>query len=221
MARQSLTTRIASKQRDNRYENYINSFEEPYPVNPLKRLRVNAGLSLEGLGSLVGLSKQTLIRAEQGLFDEVPMKLLDYWQDQDVNLLSLTNSYEYFQLTVRSRHHRIFGNRFNLGFHLPDHQDERNGTERTERNGSTLSFLHPMQQLFQSWVAGAPMNTTECAKLLCISQPLLSHWIRNPRQAKVPGPLVSALIQNGYSKAEVRKLISAYAAYRKELGYER
>lgn len=192
--RQKLNQRIAGQRRDERYEQFINSASEPFPLNHLKQLRTRDNLSLQDLSEKCGLSKQTLIRAEQGLFDEVPEKLMRYWLDQGENELVLMDGYLDFQLTVRGRIKRIFGDGINEA--LPVNQ-------------------HPLVTLTNDyWIAGGPMNIMECAKLLCVSQPLLNHWIKNPKQKVVPQPLLTALFQNGYAKFELSVLITNYSRYR-------
>ncbi len=198
MTRQSLQTRQTARERDNRYEQFISSFAEPYPINPFRVLRMGKALTLTNLAVLCNLSKQTLIRAEQGLFDEPPVKLMEYWLKHGENELDLRDRYHDFQLSVRSRHARLFGN--SLG-----------------KVGHESGDLHPLEWLLTQWVAGQPMNLMECAKLLCVSQPLLNNWIKNPRQLTVPKPLQSALLQNGYSRREIKVFVGAYDTYRKGL----
>lgn len=197
MKRQSLSTRLNAKQREDRYWAYVNSIHEPFPSNPLRKARISRNETLQSLADKCGLSKQTLIRSEQGLFEEPPVKLVTYLVSDGANELQLRDDYEGFVLGVRSRHKRMFG--------------EFNKTVRE-------AGQHPLTWLLSNWIVGEPMNVTEMAKLLCLSQAQLSHWLNNPKQVKVPSPLLTALFQSGYAKFELESLVTEYAKYRTEIG---
>lgn len=198
--RQPLNTRLAGVKRDERYKAYLNHpAHDPYPTNPFRSFRLAHNLGVGETADLIGISKQAYIRTEQGMFTEPPDAIVKWFSHKwTLSERDLIADYEDFQLEVRSRHHRLFGD---MGFAL-------------------LGTVHPLIRLLSSWEDpdGVPlgsMNVTECAKLLCLSQPLLNNWLKHDKkQVIVPVPFTNALLQSGYSKHEIDLLRLAYSDYR-------
>lgn len=200
----SVSKKFADRARANRYKHYLNAIAElsgePEPLNPFKELRTNAQLTLVQLVDKTGLTKQALIRTEQGIYPEPPDRLLDFWTKEGNSYPELRNNYESWQMTIRSRHDRLFL--------WPRTWDQR---------------VHPLMQLAELWrnpftdlpYSGEPMNPTELSKLLCVSQAVVNHWLKHPIQQKsVPTPLWVALSASGYSKKELAQLSEAYYKFR-------
>lgn len=204
--------RTPSKTRANRYRSYCEqvdcSSDLPNPVNPFKHTRVTLELTLEAFAALCGVSKQAIIRQEQGVPDKPIDKVAEYLvQKHGYDYLPLINGYEEFQILTRQRNRRLFGRWDGLTFY-PMHEE------------------HPLLRLLTSaWeypsVGSEPgepvgrMNPTELAKLLCINQAIIDHFLNKVhRQHSVPKPLLNALRQNGYTIKELTLFEDAYTAYR-------
>lgn len=206
--------KLATRQRQDRYKAYINAVARvkgPAPTNPFRVLRLNANLTIQDLTELTGVSKQAIIRLEQGTYSEPVDRVLNFWieqgarYNQDTDYVSLVNRYEHYQEVIRKRHARIFGN-------MPMHSWFKQHLDQ-----------HPFTLLRSLWqdpesLSDTPlgsMNVTECSKLLCIPQSVLDHFDnRIVRQGSVPKPLITALRQNGYRSDELFIFEQAYTDYR-------
>lgn len=195
----------------------------PIPENPLRSLRYNGrietstgtgmktssfdstvikGRSLSELSGLCRVSKQAIIRTEQGVYPEIPKGILEYLIKQGVPYLLMVNGYEEFQLAIRRRHFGIFGHT-QVEFKLEEHPN------KTLRNRWTYPTMLPV---------GFEMNITEQAKLLCISQSVLNHFESHPnRQQSVPYTLNRALSEANYSVAFLEQFSQAYKNHRQWL----
>jgi len=162
----------------------------PPPVNIFKELREEQGWSHDQLGRRALLSKQALIRVEQGTWANPLPTLVDYWvKHHGVNELTLLDNYEWFRNAQRRRHHKLFG------FHI---------------NVAASSPIHPMRQIRE------PYNPSEVAKMLCVPQATIQYFERKWKQQKsVPKELCVALHDIGYTLNEVRCFEADYAAWRR------
>jgi transcriptional regulator with XRE-family HTH domain len=191
-----------------RYTRSVNKLKGDPPVNPFKYMRAVALHSketptLESLCNAMGISKQALIRTEQGTYVEPPQAIIEYYAEEEgADYVTLGRLYKEFQRDVRKRHYRIFG-------------------DLNERDFFSEG-LHPFTVLRRNWtdpISGVPyageMNVTECAKLLCVPQGTLSYFQNKlTHQASVPDVLISALKDNGYTGDELDTLVYEYYAYR-------
>ena len=166
----------------------------PPPINPFKSLRESANLTLVEFAAYTGVSKQALIRLEQGTYaDPLPTVLDAVIQDYTVSYLELVNVYEQFQVNMRKRHHRYFGN---IIFKLNDADP----------------MIHPMRVIRGNY------NPTEVAKALCLPQATLEHFERKAKhQQSVPKVIDSVLREIGYYAHEVLMFEQAYKVYRQRL----
>lgn len=214
--------RPSSVKRMDRYLNAVHLVQgDPIVFNPFKQLRttgrftlpqytqedltldVTTGYTIQELADLAGISKQALIRTEQGCYTEPPERIVDYWvEKRDCDYTTLTNGYFLFVTHTRRRHEKLFGA-------FPDLVDFQHARQ------------HPMKFLRSLWTNPfdetniGTMNITEMAKLLCLSQSMLDHFENHPRrQQTVPAPLVQALRDNTYTSYEVGQLQLAYEWYR-------
>jgi transcriptional regulator with XRE-family HTH domain len=205
--------RLATRQRESRINTYleaVNSLHGPDPTNPFRWLRLNANLTLNELCELTGVSKQAMIRLEQGTYAEPIERVMEFWltnasrYNQDTDYVELTNKYERYKAVMRKRHSRIFGSMPVLdAFH-----------RRIDK--------HPFVTLRSLWqnpetqqVLGT-MNVTECSKLLCIPQSVLDHFQNKvARQQTVPQPLLEALRDNGYGSDDLSVFSQAYEDHRR------
>lgn len=205
--------KLVTKQRESRINAYLAAVTpsaSDNPVNPLKDLRAQSGLTMQGICDLSGISRQALIRAEQGVYPSIPERLLTFWLDfrfvnrEPVTYVELTTSYTNFKLATRASHYRMFGT------------PEFLVTPSAVGNLTT----HPLQLLFDNWELPdltklGKMNPTEFAKLLCISQSVVDHFLKKiANQASVPTQIRSALFDSGYTNNELANFEKCYVRYR-------
>src|SRR6478735_4329964 len=115
-------------------------------VNVFKDLREETGLSHVELSRKIHISKQALIRLEQGMFTEPLPTVLEYYvKYHGVSELRMRDAYEGFQHANRRKHFRYFG-------------IDLNG----DPSFSDLDNLHPFRQLRLR----IGVNPTEVAKAL-------------------------------------------------------
>lgn len=192
------------KTRIHLYREAVLGLKGPPPVNIFRQLRLEKNLTLKNLTDSTGLSKQAMIRTEQGVYDAPPMALMEYWLNKGQLHNTLTESYADFQVATRTQHHKLFGE-VNVK-NLPDH-------------------VHPQEWLRRNWTyppVGEPgdrigtLNKTEMAKLLCINQAVVDYFENHVvKQQTVPFPISYALRDNGYSVAFLEELDDAYSRHRK------
>lgn len=163
------------------------------PINPFTQIRLNQDDTVQGFADKVGVSKQAVIRLEQGTFNEPLPNVVDYCVNiLGVNWSGLMGDYEEFQKLQRSRYPRLFG-------HFPI---------------SWTPDIHPMR-ILRLKNPIVELTPTEVAKALCFSQATLVHWERHPRlQQSVPKQFCEILNEIGYTAEEVRSLQTAYRWYR-------
>lgn len=163
------------------------------PTNPFSAIRAKHDFTVQGFADLCQVSKQAIIRLEQGTFNEPLPSVVDYCTNVlGVNWSDLVGDYETFQHLQRARYPRLFGA-------IPY---------------DWVADVHPMR-----WLRGnapvTPLTPTEVAKALCFSQATLVHWERHPKlQQSVPKQFCEILNEIGYSAEEVRRVQSAYKGYR-------
>ncbi len=168
----------------------------PTPINPFRALRLENDESLAHLALKIPISKQALIRLEQGTYsDPLPSVLNYYSKNYHLSEHELSIRYANFQKVQRSNHERYF-------------QDVRSllAVEVTVDN---LPQSHPFRLL------RGTRSCTEVAKHLCIPQATLTYFERNVVQQKsVPKVLTSVMREIGHYSSEVQALIEAYDNYR-------
>lgn len=202
-----------------KYDRYLRSVEKlngKAPENPFKVLRETNQITLESLAKQIGITRQAIIRTEQGTYVDIPSRIQEWFASKyPVDYGTLGEEYRDFQSLTRRRHFRLFGDLeglFNLqSFNATD--DERS--------------VHPFSLLRQQWtdpitnkVYAGEMNVTECAKLLCIPQGTLDYFMNTiSHQTAVPIVLINALREIGYSREDVDNFNEAYQQYRQVVLY--
>lgn len=168
-------------------------------VNPFKELRETHNDTLEHFAKRIGISKQALIRLEQGTYvAPLPAALQFCASAFTVTEYDLLNQYEAFQTANRLQHHRWFG-------------DLIEKFEYVESKHPEVSY-HPMRLL------RGTINPTQVAKGLCIPQATLTYFERNVVQQKsVPKVILNVLFEIGYTDAEITYFIKKYDEYRQQL----
>lgn len=187
-------------------EEYLNGIHGDPPVCVFKYLRINAGLSLGALGIQTHLSKNALVRAENGTYANPLPALLDFWvrKQNALNEPEIATAYEDFQHEQRRRHFHYFGpylqDSYDVGF--PNHP-----FRQLRRNRP--SFADPETAL--------PVGVEEVSRALCLPVDTLRHWEKKYRtQLSVPKAVLGVLNQIGYTQAEVQEYAADYTQWRRE-----
>lgn len=164
----------------------------PPPINYLRRVREAADLSVQAMADKVGVTKQAMIRLEQGTYQTILPAVLDYYvANYPDSELSLVDAYESFQEQMRKRHFKYFGDDLSTG---PADQ------------------YHPFIKLR----ARIGVNPTEVAKALCIPQATIIHFENKPlRQQTVPKIIQNVLKDIGYTSNQIALFESDYTSYRR------
>lgn len=162
----------------------------PAPVNPFKAARIELDLTMAELSKLTNVTKQSIVRLEQGTFVYPLDAVSQYFTDQGYSYLSLRDAYIDFQTKQRKRHFRMFDNFVAKLSKCPNNE-------------------HPFRYIRQ------PFTPTYVAKALCISQASIEHFEnRVARQSIVPQALQDVLNEIGYGRSEIGVLNACYEAYR-------
>lgn len=176
-----------------KHRQFIDAFEAslpPAPVNPFKAARNDLDLTMAELAKRTGVTKQSIVRLEQGTFAAPLDKVAQFFTDQGYSYLSLRDAYIDYQTQQRARHHRMFGN-------------------FVVKLSQCSTSEHPFRHIRE------PFTPTYVAKALCISQASIEHFEnRVARQTIVPQALQDVLNEIGYARSEVGVLNSCYHDYR-------
>jgi DNA-binding XRE family transcriptional regulator len=167
------------------------------PINPFKAIResikdptTGRHISHAALAKRIGCTKLSLIRLEQGTFNDPLPTVLDYFIKQGYNYLSLTDGYINFQHQTRLQNCYLFGTSLTIDVSSPD---------------------HPFKQLYTR----VHSNPTEVSKRLCIPQATLSKFERDPRgQQSVPKTLINVLPVIGYTDEQISQFLYDYKDWR-------
>lgn len=163
--------------------------------NPFKELRESLNLTLEQLARQTALSKQAIIRCEQGTYSQPLPALMSFAVNRGENENDFTNRYNDFQYRTR------YANAYLFGDSLPNRLEYR--------VYSADNLEHPFRTIRGSY------NPTEVAKALCVPQATITYFERKSKQQKsVPKALIEALLMAGYTNADVSGLVAAYDSYR-------
>lgn len=187
----------------------------PPPTNPFKQLRLDHGFTHDNLCSRIFISKQALIRLEQGTYDSPLPSVLEWWANhvckssdcpankstlrpgEPIGELYLRDSYAEFQQRQRGRYKLCFG---------PSLEYDADELHRIFNVGD-----HPFGVMRDR----AFMSRTEVAKSLCIPQATVEHFEKKFRvQQTVPKNLRYALKEIGYSASNIADFCAVYNDYR-------
>lgn len=177
-------------------------FDEPEALNPVKQLRKEYSLTMESVALHAQVSRQTVLRTEQGTFTDIPPKLLA-WFEQNFPYYSVKDlPHDY--LAWQEHHRRINYGSLILG--IPHLQ---------------FGTLVPIENLFPvgehpfTWwrnVSGLE-NTVIIGKLYCIHLSTLSKFESSLPPSVVPAQLTSALRSAGYPNKVLEGLSVAYQEF--------
>lgn len=160
-------------------------------LNPFRDLRESHNITLELMAKKAGISKQALIRLEQGCYvDPLPTALNYYASAFPITEYQLGLDYAAYQEFKRALATRYFG-------------------DFISKLDADANVTHPMRVLRGS------RNPTQVAKDLCIPPATLTYFERNVVQQKsVPKVIVNVLKEIGYYDSEIITFCTAYRYYR-------
>jgi DNA-binding XRE family transcriptional regulator len=166
----------------------------PKPINVFTEMRQALNLSHVELAKRIHISKQALIRLEQGTFNQPLPTVVDYYvKYHGYNELTILDAYEHYRYQTRRRYTGLFGP--HLSFDINSSQ-------------------HPFRQLRDS--IQPPVNPSEVAKYLCVPQATIQHFERKWKtQQTVPKELNAALHAIGYTYSEINQFNDNYESWRR------
>lgn len=169
--------------------------------NPLKAVRLTAGLSQQSVADLTHLSRLMIVRVEQGFYPEPPSALIEF----------LSNCSGVRPHILREDYHEWQVDRRQLSYGL---LMEPPPTPPLSPVGLVLK--HP----FKHWRELSPTspNLTHVCKLFCLHQGLMYKFENSPHLVdSLPQPLVSALLESGYDPQTIKNLDRWYQMYLEHL----
>jgi len=165
--------------------------------NPLKVLRKRAGRTIDQVAARAEVSRQFVIRSEQGVYSEPPASLLGFYSSiLDVSVAQVTNDYFNFQRATRQA---------NYGRLI----------EPWAFTAVGAVGEHP----FTRWrlMSGISSAAGVC-KLFCVHPASLNKFEKHPEQcAVVPDQLAKALLESGYKASTLADLESAYLEHKRKM----
>lgn len=161
--------------------------------NPYRALRLREDVTIDELAARFDVTKQSIIRLEQGAFDRPPMHLNHaYACYYDVKEHILAEELRSFQIDTRLDNHRFLGN-------------------YSSPADAGSDSAHP----FTRWRLLSDLNLTECVKRMCVNQAVLYKWENHSnQQITIPRQVMKALKECGYYPDELDLLSGDYKEYR-------
>lgn len=157
-------------------------------VSPLKDLRLRLHKTLDQVATQTEHSKQFIIRAEQGVFTDLPVGLLSYYAEYlDLDIEEERKRYYAFQRGVRKANYGALIEPWNF-----------------------VDLYHP----FINWrmASGIPSQAKVCT-LFCV-HPAVIYKLEKASMISLPDQLIGALMESGYSAETLENLRIAYAAFK-------
>jgi transcriptional regulator with XRE-family HTH domain len=186
--------------------------------NPLTRLRKAAGLTQENLALRAQVTRQFVIRAEQAVYPDPPVGLvntlleLNYDLDEDgsndfndsidfedLDIVELAAQYKAYQVALRKQHYGVLATRYNFS--------------------NTSLFDHELEHPFKQWRKDSNITSRiAISKYYCVHPATVFKFEEQPYlTTHVPPELVTALIDSGYPKELLDSLQKAYDTYKQYL----
>jgi transcriptional regulator with XRE-family HTH domain len=171
-------------------------------TNPLRALRDAKRLTLEAVYKGTGVSKQYLIRLEQGTYPSVPDNILRYFDIEPGTVEYQMFAEDYYRYQLTCRHEAFETGLFTEAFPYDDYVRD------------TDYVQHP----FTYWMSLTSTNLTDVCKRLCITQSLIHRFVKEPWVIhRLPLPLVLSLREAGWSESTIEGLETAFGEYKDAL----
>ena len=202
-----VTERHLNKLISDRYKaelEYLDSVNGGQLICNFKQYRLRAGLSLLELSRQSHISKNGLVRAEQGTYANPMPALLNYWLRTNPNLtyLEVEDGYIDYQQSQRLRNFKFFGKSL------------------IESTVSGVNDPHPFRQLRHRHVSPydgevLPVGVDQVSRALCLPVDTLRYWEQKWRlQKSVPKLVREGLLTIGYGRSEVSEFCDIYSEWR-------
>lgn len=201
-----------------RQELFSKRFERFEPIdNPFLYLRKQANMSLQELASVSYISKNALLRAEQGTYTNPLPSLTDYWVSHSGELthVEISNRYDQYQKETR------WFNRFYFGRVPFSDLISLNNTEHPFRQlrANRIPLLGPFSNengdFGPTKVPYSPVGITDASKALCLPLDTLQFFEKKATQKSLPQRLVEVLMYIGYDRKDIAFLAEAHQMWRK------
>lgn len=205
--------------------------EDSTVSNPFVTMRESRGFTLTDLVNLTGLSRNSIIRTEQGQYTEPPKALVDfYFTNQNLNQSFNTNSLN--ETTLRSiynqellseyNRYKTFKRKANYGLLKDDVFSIREVfTPYLLLNAPVGAFSHliPSDHPFIAWRLGSGVKALNTiAKAFCLHQGDLFRYEKQPHKCnETPPPIIAALKVAGYSVDTCSTLELAFQAFKNKI----
>lgn len=171
-------------------------------INPFKRLRLEAELTLTQLTELGAGSRAFISNAELGLYPDPPERIFAALNSEYgyLDYFELKEEYHAWQSAVRKS---------NYGCLKPHWLRDPRAYSTADHN------VHP----FTSWrLASGITSRVRPAKLYCVSPSIISRFELQPwRISSVPPVLTDALLDAGYDKELLATLTDRWVYYKGHL----
>lgn len=161
--------------------------------NPLIAARLKLGMTQETLALRIGISRNVLIRCEQGQFPDLVPSVLDWFSDNydDFDLDDWRHEYREFQHNVRSD--------------FAGYISYANSAPRV---------THPGNVLLAQYDEGRGITIPGFCRNFCIHQAKMYDWITRPdKYNEVPAIVITALRDAGIGEMLIQNVITDYKIY--------
>lgn len=168
-------------------------------VNPLKVLRTSARLTMVDVANQAEVSRQYVIRAEQGVFASCPAILVEVLANHlhELDYVTIAAQYENWQMLRRKESYGSLSPNFDFHLHIGfDNLNPHPLTHWREHSGITARI--------------------QISKLFCVHPALIFKFEEQPwLVTNPPGELMTGLRQAGYTEDMLNHFSEAYALFRK------
>ena len=195
---------LAEQRRLEAEQLHLTKLHGPPPVCCFKTYRLHSGLSLQALVTATHLSKNAIVRAENGTYTNPLPSLVSFWERKlGLSESEITDAYCEFQYYQRLRHFHYFGINLQNGY-------------------NTFVNVHPFRQLRKQRIAYhdleiIPTGLDPVSRALCIPIDTLRYWEKKFRQQQtVPKLVIGVLLRIGYTQSEVQQFCRDYGDWRRE-----
>lgn len=184
------------------------------PVNPLKRIRINARYPIDRMSKEFGLSRQAIMNNEAAQYEqpsETYINILKQIKDfSDLEVNELYTEYKKFQLAMRQYNYGVLCEPLPVGYSNVLRGDMFNAaTENSKR--------HPVVD----WCEVSNIPYTRLSKLYCLHQGLMDR-LKNQHNLMnyLPTMFTSALLDSGYQQSTITELETRFQLFKVTLRAE-
>ena len=191
---------MSTSKREFALQTYLDNKYGPPPHNPFKVMRYEKNFSLQQLSVSTGLSKNSIVKTENGTFNRPSDSIVDFWVRKGYAYNDLLLAYEEFQLSMRERATLYFGPSLAV---------------KTDYGTN-----HPLRQLRYSRPSpvdglALPVGIEQVSRDLCLPVDTLRFYEKKyARQKSTPKGLLLVLSSIGYNGKQVTQYDVSYRIWR-------